>query len=65
MLIFNERHLRAVLTEYIRHYNHHRPHRSLHQRPPEPHPQVIDFEQARISRRKILGGLINEYSQVA
>jgi transposase InsO family protein len=26
MLIFNQRHLRVVLTEYIRHYNGRRPH---------------------------------------
>jgi putative transposase len=65
MLIFGERHLRAVLTEYTRHYNQHRPHRSLDQRPPAPLPRVIDIQQARITRRRILGGLINEYSQVA
>jgi hypothetical protein len=65
MLIFGERHLRAVLTEYTRHYNQHRPHQSLEQRPPEPLPPVIDIQQARITRRKILGGLINDYSQVA
>jgi putative transposase len=53
MLIFGERHLRAVLTEYTRHYNQHRPHRSLEQRPPEPLPRVIDIQQARITRRKI------------
>ena len=29
MLIFGERHLRAVLTEYANHYNLRRPHRSL------------------------------------
>jgi putative transposase len=29
MLIFGERHLRAVLTEYAAHYNRRRPHRSL------------------------------------
>jgi len=29
MLIFGERHLRAVLTQYTAHYNRHRPHRSL------------------------------------
>jgi hypothetical protein len=56
---------RVVLTEYTQHYNQHRPHRSLQQRPPEPRPRVIDIQQARITRRKILGGLINEYSQVA
>jgi putative transposase len=29
MLIFGERHLRTVLTEYARHYNQRRPHRAL------------------------------------
>jgi hypothetical protein len=65
MLILDARHLLTVLTEYARHYNGHRPHRSLQQRPPEPHTQMIDIQQARITRRKILSGLINEYSQVA
>jgi putative transposase len=65
MLIFGERHLRVVLTEYTRQYNRHRPHRSLQQRPPEPRSNVINIQQAQITRRKILGGLINEYSQVA
>jgi putative transposase len=51
LLIFNERHLRAVLTEYVAHYNGHRPHRSL--------------DRQRITRRKTLGGLINEYRQAA
>jgi hypothetical protein len=34
MLIFSQRHLRVVLTEYIRHYNC-RPHRALDRRPPQ------------------------------
>ena len=34
LLIVNRRHLERVLPIYIRHYNEHRPHRSLHQRPP-------------------------------
>jgi len=29
LLIFNRRHLEKVLTEYVEHYNEHRPHRSL------------------------------------
>ncbi|MBO3747538.1 transposase [Streptosporangiaceae bacterium NEAU-GS5] len=65
MLIFSERQLRKVLSEYIRHYNAHRPHRSLGQRPPDPRPVVVDIEQTRIARRTVLGGLINEYAQVA
>jgi transposase InsO family protein len=35
MLIFSERHLRSVLTEYARHYNGQRPHRG-HQLHPVP-----------------------------
>ncbi|MBO3752424.1 integrase core domain-containing protein [Streptosporangiaceae bacterium NEAU-GS5] len=65
MLIFNERQLRKVLAEYIRHYNSHRPHRSLSQRPPDPRSAVVDFEQANVTRREALGGLINEYAWVA
>jgi len=38
MLILGEQHLRKVLSEYARHYNGHRPHQSLHQRPPEHEP---------------------------
>ncbi|GAA2700150.1 integrase core domain-containing protein [Nonomuraea recticatena] len=35
MLIYGERHLRAVLDEYIDHYNGHRPHQARGQRPPD------------------------------
>ena len=34
MLIFDERQLVHVLAEYETHYNTHRPHRALEQRPP-------------------------------
>jgi transposase InsO family protein len=33
LLIAGKRHLRCVLAEYVDHYNTHRPHRSLNQRP--------------------------------
>jgi len=65
MLIVGERHLATVLAEYVSHYNGHRPHRSLDQRPPNPPPQAVDLTVARVHRRPILGGLINEYSRAA
>jgi hypothetical protein len=40
-------------------------HRDRRQDAPRPRPRVINLQHARITRRKILGGLINEYSQVA
>jgi transposase InsO family protein len=60
ILVVGERYLAAVLTEYTRHYNEHRPHRSLGQRPPNPPAEAADSTAARVRRRPILGGLINE-----
>jgi putative transposase len=65
MLIVGERHLTAVLAEYTSHYNGRRPHRSLRQQPPNPAPHVVDLNAARVRRRPILGGLINDYSRAA
>jgi putative transposase len=43
VLILGERHLRGVLTEYVRHYNIHRPHQALQQEPPLREPgHVVD-----------------------
>ena len=68
ILIVNRRHLERVLPVYIRHYNEHRPHRSLDQRPPieEPSPgseTVVVLD--RVRRRDVLGGLIHEYKAAA
>ena len=66
LLIFGERQLRHVLREYEGHYNTHRPHGALEQRPPTNSnasrlPRTADV----IRRNQILGGLINEYQQAA
>jgi hypothetical protein len=65
VLIVNEDHLRQALTEYLRHYNTARPHRSLSQLTPaqaetQP-PQTINLAEHRIRRRQVLGGLTHEY----
>ena len=66
MLIFHERQLTHVLSEYERHYNTHRPHRALEQLPPTGH---VGIGRADVSgdvrRTEILGGLINEYRHAA
>jgi transposase InsO family protein len=63
LLIYNRRHLTHVLTEYVRHYNTHRPHRSLNQRPPMPAPAGASPAGPRILHHEpILGGLLSEYT---
>jgi putative transposase len=65
VLILGEQHLRVVLAEYARHYNGHRPHQGLQQEPPlRESGHVVDMT-ARIERRQVLGGLINEYRKAA
>jgi len=66
MLITGERHLRLALSEYVDHYNTHRPHRTLHQSPPAGRrPLHAPGTNVWILRRSQLGGLIHEYIQVA
>ena len=65
MLIFGERHLRAILAQYETHCNGWRPHRSRQLRPPRPDCPVADLSKARIQRRPVLGGLVNEYERAA
>jgi len=66
-LIFNERQLRALLSECVERYNAHRPHRSLDQRAPNDGPGVvIPIAAGRpIERHNTCGGLINEYRPAA
>jgi hypothetical protein len=65
LLIVNEHHLRRVLTEYLRHYNAARPHRSLGQLTPArvdtQRPEPINLAEYRIHRKQVLDGLTHEY----
>jgi len=58
ILIYNTRHLLAVLREYLAHYNQHRPHQARGQRPPDRDtlPAVTDLGAVRVRRRKLLHG---------
>jgi putative transposase len=66
-LIWNQRHLMAVLREYEDHYNMHRPHRSLKQAAPmRPLPETVtDLDHFRVQRRDRAGGVIHEYRLIA
>jgi len=45
--------------------NGHRPHQSRQQRPPDRDDQARAALDLPVQRRKVLGGVINEYYQVA
>jgi hypothetical protein len=68
-LIFSRRQLERVLRVYARHYNRHRPHRSLAFRPPEQAdrspPPLRAPPYPQLTRRDLLGGLIHEYEYAA
>ena len=68
-IIWNQRQLERLVIDYIDHYNIHRPHRSLDQRPPRHttpdnnttgHPLPL-----RLVRTTRCDGLINEYKHAA
>jgi putative transposase len=68
-LIWNQRQLHRVLTEYLHHYNTVRPHRSLDLQPPNPRPALTLIESSIVERPvrrvDVLGGLIHEYHRAA
>ena len=64
-LVLGERHLALLLREYLAHYNGHRPHQSRRQRPPDHDGPVVIPLDAPVQRRKVLGGMINEYHRAA
>jgi putative transposase len=65
-LIWSQRHLHHVLTEYLRHYNAARPHRGIDLQTPDP---VAAPPPAgppdNVTSIDVLGGLIHEYRRAA
>jgi putative transposase len=65
MLIYSQRHPRAILAQYAAHCNVRRPHRSLLLHPPRPDHPVAGLSHEQIKRRPVLGRLVNEYERAA
>ncbi|OHV40364.1 MULTISPECIES: integrase core domain-containing protein [Pseudofrankia] len=65
IILYGERHAAAVLDEYTRHFDDHRPHQGRDQRPPNHDPAAVTPLDGPIRRRKILGSVINEYHRAA
>ena len=59
ILILNTAHLSRVLIEFIDYYNVSRPHQGIDQQTPTPF--KIQKKTGPIQRRKVLGGIINNY----
>lgn len=68
ILIFGRRHLERVLRDYVRHYNHHRPHRGIELGVPDPITSIGATPTPSLSDircRDRLGGLVHEYHSIA
>jgi len=70
MIPFSERHLRKILSEWIAHYNHGRPHRSLGPGLPVPEPTSVALPKTNrhqlppgwhVLTKSVLEGLHHEY----
>jgi len=67
VLVLGRRHLNGILHEYVRHYNHHRPHRGLDLGVPASSREttVVTPPSLHVHRHDVLGGLIHEYFRQA
>ena len=64
VIVFNERHLRGVLAEYVSYYHEHRTHQSLENDSPDGR-DVEPPENGKVIAIPILGGLHHRYSRQA
>ncbi len=62
LVVVNERHLRAILAEFVRYYNAERPHRTLGLETPIP---ATRPSAGPIRSRAVLGGLHRVYDRAA
>jgi len=65
LLVVSQRHLEAVLDEYVCHYNEARPHRGLDLDQPLPRPATSTTGDGKVIRHDVLGGIVHEYERAA
>ncbi len=65
VIVVNERHLRYLLREFVRHYNEARPHQALELQVPREQPRASPATDERIVSRPMLGGMTHEYEREA
>ena len=65
IIVLNDRHLRAVLREFVQHYNEARPHQANDLQAPESSFVARRSTEGRVIRRPVLGGLTYEYEREA
>jgi putative transposase len=65
IIVVNERHLRQVLRQFLRHYNAARPHQALELDVPEPATGPAVEPRGPVISRPVLGGLTHEYERKA
>ena len=63
VIVVNERHLHALLTEFVEYYNQERPHRALAME--SPWPALESARDGPIRSRPVLGGLHHVYARAA
>ena len=67
-LVWNRAQLERIVVDYIDHYNEHRPHQSLEQRPPSQTaapPPALPTGEPGVRRSRRCDGLIHEYRNAA
>ena len=62
VIVRNEHHLRGLMAEYVRFYNHDRPHQTLGREPPKGRQPV---RSGPIIAMSVLGGLHHVYRRAA
>jgi putative transposase len=66
-IVWNQQQLEQLVVDYTDHYNEHRPHRSLDQRPPlaAEAPPPVQGRHLRVVKSTRCNGIINEYQNAA